>query len=90
MLKLLAKEVLHKQRQVPLGDAEQSLEDPLNLEELILEKERVDRLHDALQKASQGLSELELRILWHRLASYDPVAQTTIADIIESRRESSK
>jgi RNA polymerase sigma factor (sigma-70 family) len=85
MLKLLAKEVLYKQRHQIMGnwngDLFEEIPDALDVEELVLEKEKIDCLHDALQKASQDLSELELRILWHRLASYDPVAQTTIAEI---------
>lgn len=80
MLKLLAKEVLHKQRQIPLGDMEDQLPDPLDIEELILDRERRELLTKALVEASVGMSNLEKRILWHRLASSDPVSQTVIAE----------
>jgi RNA polymerase sigma factor (sigma-70 family) len=81
MIDYMRKEGLHKERMQNLGGYEDTLEDPLDLEDMYAQKEIYDRLYDTAHEVSADLSDLEMRILWHRLLTFDPISQNAIAEI---------
>lgn len=83
MIDFMRKEALHNERFQQLGGYEDLVEDPLDIEDMYAKKEIMDRLYMTAKGLATELSDLENRILWHRLLTFDPISQNAIAEIEE-------